>query len=263
MNNRNIICIIGIFIIGIILTLLYIFKYDKISSDILDKNWYRYNYINGYYDVFNINEYKMSYYRPSSENYTNQYDKCGNYRYNKKKKTIILDCNKEIVIKSSDKDKLTLLIDGEKNVFYTNIDDSLNYEFNKFYGKSMSEYKKSESQVVDLIKLPINSLINTIREKEDAKIIFMGSKCSSVDCLASYDVIEKWLTVSTNTYYINSDELNINITTMLNKINNAFSKEVDFYNEAYPRVIITNGGKIIDSYLIKCYGFNCSAFYNK
>lgn len=263
MNNRNIICIIGIFIIGIILTLLYIFKYDKISSDILDKNWYRYNYINGYYDVFNINEYKMSYYRPSSENYTNQYDKCGNYRYNKKKKTIILDCNKEIVIKSSDKDKLTLLIDGEKNVFYANIDDSLNYEFNKFYGKSMSEYKKSESQVVDLIKLPINSLINTIREKEDAKIIFMGSKCSSVDCLASYDVIEKWLTVSTNTYYINSDELNINITTMLNKINNAFSKEVDFYNEAYPRVIITNGGKIIDSYLIKCYGFNCSAFYNK
>ena len=205
----------------------------------------------------------MSYYRPSSENYTNQYDKCGNYRYNKKKKTIILDCNKEIVIKSSDKDKLTLLIDGEKNVFYTNIDDSLNYEFNKFYGKSMSEYKKSESQVVDLIKLPINSLINTIREKEDAKIIFMGSKCSSVDCLASYDAIEKWLTVSTNTYYINSDELNINITTMLNKINNAFSKEVDFYNEAYPRVIITNGGKIIDSYLIKCHGFNCSAFYNK
>lgn len=263
MNNRNIICIIGIFIIGIILTLLYIFKCDKISSDILDKNWYRYNYINGYYDVFNINEYKMSYYRPSSENYTNQYDKCGNYRYNKKKKTIILDCNKEIVIKSSDKDKLTLLIDGEKNVFYTNIDDSLNYEFNKFYGKSMSEYKKSESQVVDLIKLPINSLINTIREKEDAKIIFMGSKCSSVDCLASYDVIEKWLTVSTNTYYINSDELNINITTMLNKINNAFSKEVDFYNEAYPKVIITNGGKIIDSYLIKCHGFNCSAFYNK
>lgn len=263
MNNRNIICIIGIFIIGIILTLLYIFKYDKISSDILDKNWYRYNYINGYYDVFNINEYKMSYYRPSSENYTNQYDKCGNYRYNKKKKTIILDCNKEIVIKSSDKDKLTLLIDGEKNVFYTNIDDSLNYEFNKFYGKSMSEYKKSESQVVDLIKLPINSLINTIKEKEDAKIIFMGSKCSSVDCLASYDVIEKWLTVSTNTYYINSDELNINITTMLNKINNAFSKEVDFYNEAYPKVIITNGGKIIDSYLIKCHGFNCSAFYNK
>lgn len=263
MNNRNIICIIGIFIIGIILTLLYIFKYDKISSDILDKNWYRYNYINGYYDVFNINEYKMSYYRPSSENYTNQYDKCGNYRYNKKKKTIILDCNKEIVIKSSDKDKLTLLIDGEKNVFYTNIDDSLNYEFNKFYGKSMSEYKKSESQVVDLIKLPINSLINTIREKEDAKIIFMGSKCSSVDCLASYDVIEKWLTVSTNTYYINSDELNINITTMLNKINNDFSKEINFYNEAYPKVIITNGGKIIDSYLIKCHGFNCSAFYNK
>ncbi len=248
---------------GIILTLLYIFKYDKINNDILDKNWYRYNYINGYYDVFNINEYKMSYYRPSSENFTNTYDKCSNYRYNKKKKTIILDCNKEIVIKGNDKDKLTLLIDGEENVFFNNIDDSLNYEFSKFYGKSMSEYKKSESQVIDSIKLPVNSLINIIKEKEDAKIIFMGNKCSSVDCLSSYDVIEKWLSVSTNAYYINSDELNTNITNTLYKINKEFSKNLDFYNEAYPKVIITNGSKIIDSYLIKCHGFNCSAFYNK
>lgn len=263
MNNRNIICIIGVFAIGIILTLLYIFKYDKISNDILDKNWYRYNYINGYYDVFNINEYKMSYYRPSSENFTNIYDKCSSYRYNKKNKTIILDCNKEIIIKNNDKDKLILLIDGEENVFFNNIDDSLNYEFSKFYGKSMSEYKKSESQVIDSIKLPVNSLINVIKEKEDAKIIFMGNKCSSVDCLTSYDVIEKWLSVSTNTYYINSDELNNNITNTLYKINKDFSKDLDFYNDAYPKVIITNGGKIIDTYLIKCHGFNCSAFYNK
>lgn len=263
MNNKNIIYIIGVFIIGIILTLLYIFKYDKISDNILDKNWYRYNYINGYYDVFNINEYKMSYYRPSSENFTNQYDRCSNYRYNKKNKTIILDCNKEIVIKSSDNNKLTLLIDNEENVFFNNIDDSLNYEFNKFYGKSMSEYKKSESQVVDSIKLPISSLMNIIKEKEDAKIIFMGNKCSSVDCLTSYDVIEKWLSVSTNTYFINSDELSNNVTLLLNKINKNFSKDLDFYNDAYPRVMITNGGNIIDSYLIKCHGFNCSSFYNK
>lgn len=263
MKNRNIIYIIGIFIIGIILTLLYIFKYDKINDYILDKNWYRYNYINGYYDIFNINEYKMSYYRPSNENFSSDYDKCSNYRYNKSNKTIILDCNKEIVIKDSTKDKLVLLIDGEENTYYTNIEDSLNYEFSKFYGKSMSEYKKSESQVVDSIKLPVSSLINIINEKEDAKIIFMGNKCSSVDCLVSYDVIEKWLSVSTNTYYINSDELNTNITSVLNKLNNKFSKDLDFYNDAYPKVIITNGSKIIDSYLIKCNGFNCSSFYNK
>ena len=263
MNNRNIICIIGVFIIGVILTLLYIFKYDKISDEVLDKNWYRYNYINGYYDVFNINEYKMSYYRPSSENFTNQYDKCSRYRYNKKKKTIILDCNKEIVIKNYEKNKLILIIDGEDNIFYSSIDDSLNYEFSKFYGKSMSEYKKSESQVIDAIKLQVNNLVNIIKEKEDAKIIFMGSKCTSVDCLASYDVIEKWLSVSNNTYYVNSDELNNNITNTLNKINKGFSKDLDFYNDAYPKVVITNGGKIIDSYLIKCHGFNCSSFYNK
>ena len=108
-----------------------------------------------------------------------------------------------------------------------------------------------------------NSENNIIKEKEDAKIIFMGNKCSSVDCLTSYDVIEKWLSVSTNTYFINSDELSNNVTLLLNKINKNFSKDLDFYNDAYPRVMITNGGNIIDSYLIKCHGFNCSSFYNK
>ena len=46
----------------------------------------------------------------------------------------------------------------------------------------------------------------------------IGNKCSSVDCLTSYDVIEKWLSVSTNTYFINSDELSNNVTLLLNKI---------------------------------------------
>ena len=73
MKNKNIIYIIGIFVITIILTILYIFKYDKLDNDILNKNWYRYNYTNGYYDVFNIDEYKISYYRPSNENFTNEY----------------------------------------------------------------------------------------------------------------------------------------------------------------------------------------------
>ena len=48
MKNKNIIYIIGVFVIGIILTILYIFKYDKLDSTILNKNWYRYNYTNGY-----------------------------------------------------------------------------------------------------------------------------------------------------------------------------------------------------------------------
>ena len=175
MKNKNIIYIIGVFVIGIILTILYIFKYDKLDSTILNKNWYRYNYTNGYYDVFNIDEYKISYYRPSNDNFTNEYDSCSKYRFNKKSKSLILDCNKEIIIKKIEKNTITLLIDNEENTFFSNIDDSLNYEFNKFYGMSKSEYKKSKSQVLDLIKISNSNLLNIVKEKEYSKIIFFIS----------------------------------------------------------------------------------------
>lgn len=263
MNNRSVSYLIFFFMVSIMVFTLCIFRYDKIDSKVLNKNWYRYNYVNGYYDVFNISEYKMSYYKPTNENYTNQYDSCGRYRYNKKNKTIVLDCKKKIVIKDVNDDVLTLNIDGKDHVFYTNINDSLNYEFNKFYGKSMSEYKKSESNIIDLIKLPIRNLSNVIRSNDSSKLIFMGSKCSSVDCLASYDVIEKWLTVSNSTYYINSDEISSNIALYLNKLNPEFSSDPLYYNDTYPRVIITSDSKIIDTYLIKCDGFNCKTYYNK
>ena len=263
MKNKNIIYIIGVFVIGIILTILYIFKYDKLDSTILNKNWYRYNYTNGYYDVFNIDEYKISYYRPSNDNFTNEYDSCSKYRFNKKSKSLILDCNKQIIIKKIEKNIITLLIDNEENTFFSNIDDSLNYEFNKFYGMSKSEYKKSKTQVLDLIKISNSNLLNIVKEKEYSKIIFIGNKCTSVDCFIAYDTFEKWVTVSTNTYYVNSDELDDSTINSLNNINKSFLNDSNFYNDSYPKVIITNGGKIIDSYLVNCRGFDCTSFYNK
>lgn len=263
MKNRDIVYIISVFLIGIILVILYIFKYDKIDESILNKNWYRYNYKNGYYDVFNIDEYKILYYRPNNENFTNQYDSCSKYRFNKKNKSLILDCNKEILIKNIDDNKITLLIDNEENTFFTNIDDSLNYEFNKYYGMSKSEYKKSKKQVLDTIKISNSNLIDIVKEKEYSKIIFMGNKCTSVDCVVSYDAFEKWVSVSLNTYYVDSDKLDNNTIKALNKINKSFLNDSNFYDDSYPKVIITNGGKIIDSYLVNCRGFDCTSFYNK
>lgn len=263
MNNKNYIYIIGVLIIGIILSILYIFRYDKIDELMLNKKWYKYNYINGYYDFFNLSEDKMFYYRPSNDNSFNSYDACSKYRYNKKSRSIILDCKKNIFIKYVSTNKIVLLIDGEENVFFTSIDDSLNYEFNKFFDKSMSEYKNSEKQVLDLIKISSTDLINYAKEKNYSKFIFIGNKCTSVDCIVTYDVIEKWLSTSTSTYYINSDEINDKIINLLNKLDKTFSKDEKYYNDIYPRVIITYAGKIIDSYSIKCQGFDCSSYYNK
>ena len=42
MNNKNIVILVGILIMGIVLSILYIFKYEEIDENILNKKWYRY-----------------------------------------------------------------------------------------------------------------------------------------------------------------------------------------------------------------------------
>ena len=40
---------------------------------------------------------------------------------------------------------------------------------------SKSEYKKSKTQVLDLIKISNSNLLNIVKEKEYSKIIFIGN----------------------------------------------------------------------------------------
>ena len=83
----------------------------------------------------------------------NEYSSCKKYTFNKSRNELNLDCNKKIkLIEITDK-YIVLDIDLKKIKFFSNIDDTLNYEFELFYNKSISEYKTEMSRVSELIKI--------------------------------------------------------------------------------------------------------------
>lgn len=260
MKNRKELWVIFLLIFIIIICFFYILKFNNIEIDksIYNKIWYNYSITSGNYSTFYIDENQIEYNKSDKDEYN--YDNCSKYNYNKRKKIINFDCGNSIQISKIEKNKLILIIDEKKYVFYDNINDTLNYEFESYYGKSVSEYKKEMNRVLDLIKIEPNTMKNLILENEYSKFVFIGNNCSSFECAISLDVIEKWITKTENVYYIDLNDFDQKYLEEINKIDNKFSNNKEDYDRVYPFIIITNNGKIIDKYDFKCDGFDCSKY---
>ena len=213
-----------IFIVILFIIVLFNFKsYTNVKLDetIIDKNWYKYNILTGYYDILNISENNIKFIKPDDTNDLNKYDN----------------------------------FDNVNQKFFTNMQDSLNYEFEKYYKKSLSEYKKEKSQVAEVIKINDNKLLELVKEDKYSKIIFYGDKCSSIECTLVLNIMEKlYVADSSSIFYYNANEINNNLLKKLNKI------DKKFYNNVYPRIIIVKNNKIVDTYEIKCSGLNCTKY---
>ena len=170
MKNNKIIVIVGVFIVLVSISLLYIFNDRSLDEKIFNKNWYKYNYKTGYYDVINISGDNFSYIIPTNNNESDSFDKCTRYNYNSKKKEIKLNCNKSIYVKEINEDYIILNIDKVDNYFYLSNLDSLNHEFSKYFNMSIGEYKKSKNTVLNLIKIN-TSKINEIYNSDEYHII--------------------------------------------------------------------------------------------
>ena len=262
MKNRNIIYIIGLMLMALVVVIMLLFRYSftTINKELLNTKWYRYNNKSGYYDVFKLTENNFNYYKADNTNSPNEFDNCKNYKYNKMNKTFTLDCNKKIKISNYTKDKLVLELDNKTLTFFNNTDTTINYEFELAFGKSMIDYKKEKSQILETIEINEQKLLEVLKENEYSKIIFMGDKCTSVDCVLSLDIIEKNNTQTINMYYFDYLNLTEELLNKLNQIDNKFDKNLNFYNGIYPRVIIVKNNKIVDTYEIKCIGFNCNKY---
>ncbi len=254
--------IIILLVVIVVIILSNFFKYflNTIDKSIMGKNWYKYDNNTGYFEVINFSEKEFKYYRPVDDNVQNEYDTCKNYYFNKKKNELIFDCGNKIRIIKTGDNNVSLEIDGKTNIFFDNIENSLNYEFESYFGKSMIEYKKNKLQAKDFIKINEKKLFEVIKSDEYSKIVFIGDNCNNVDCILALDVLEKWISKTENVYYFDTKELNENILDKLYEIDNGLIKSVNYYDNGYPIVIISNNNKIIDKYEIKCNGFNCSKY---
>ena len=253
-----------IFIVILFIIVLFNFKsYTNVKLDetIIDKNWYKYNILTGYYDILNISENNIKFIKPDDTNDLNKYDNCDSYSYDKKNKTLNLNCKSKIKINNITNNSLDINFDNVNQKFFTNMQDSLNYEFEKYYKKSLSEYKKEKFQVSEVIKINDNKLLELVKEDKYSKIIFYGDKCSSIECTLVLNIMEKlYVADSSSIFYYNANEINNNLLKKLNKIDKKFENDVNFYNNVYPRIIIVKNNKIVDTYEIKCSGLNCTKY---
>ena len=57
---------------------------------------------------------------------------------------------------------------------------------------SITEYKNSNYYMTDIIKIDENKLKKVYSSNKYSKIVFMGNKCTSIDCVLFLDTLEKW-----------------------------------------------------------------------
>ena len=246
----------------IIVTLFVLIKYlpTKIENRLLYKTWYKYENNTGYYSTIYFEENNFTYNKPSNTNVRGKYDYCSKYTYDKRKKVLNLNCGEKFVLDKVSDNKLVLIINDKKTVFYDTPEESLNYEFENYFNKSISEYKIEKKQNTEFIKINYERLVEVISEKENSTVIFFGSNCSSIECTLFLDVLEKWIATNEKVYYVDIEEFNDKeIENIGNKITN-FNLNREYYNDIYPRIILFKDNKILDQYQIKCNGFNCTKY---
>ncbi len=260
-KNKRTIYIMYFMIVIIIATLFVLIKYRSMTIDeeIMYKKWYNYESSTGYYNIMYFEKEKITYYKASNSNKTNVYDYCLKYNYNKKTKEYSLSCDKKISLLKLKKDRLELSIDGVRELFYLKPEDSLNYEFENYFNKSISEYKAEKAQNLELIEVNSNRFIEIIGEKENSTFVFLGDNCLSIDCTLFLDVLEKWISINDNVYYLDVKKLDDKELKQINKVNN-FLENIDKYDDIYPTIVVFNNNKILDEYQIKCNGFNCTKY---
>lgn len=257
MKNKNNIYVFFCLLIIILISLIFLFKYStkNIDENILSVKWYNYDVSNGYYNIFYIDEENFQY---STAKDNDTYSKCDKYSYNKKGKTLSLNCNKKIDIMEINNDNIILNIDSKKRVFFKNIDDSLNYEFKNYYGKTMSEYRQEKSQVKDVIKISVTRMIEIINNEENATFVFMGDGCSSVDCVLIYKELEHQYSDGKSIYYVDIDGSTDSELQSLLKISDKYIIDKEYYNNIYPIILKVNKEEIkYNEY--RCNGFDCNS----
>lgn len=254
--DYSIIVVISLIILAIIN--FFVFGFNSLNGDIVNKKWYHYDFSTGYYDLLEISKDKIEYKNFSSKK---TYDNCTIYNYDKKKNTLNLDCGEKIEIYKVGKNNIELKIEDYDKVFFDNDEDSLNYEFKNYFGKNIVDYKDEKSQITEYSKINSDKLISLIKENGYSKIVFMGDKCTSIDCILALDIMEKWVIKNSNVYFYDSTQMDNSLMTTISKTLKGFNNNPEFYNGVYPKVLIVKNNKIIDSYDIKCSGFNCNSLY--
>lgn len=259
MKNSKIIIMFFILFTLFIYLVFNVFNFSSIDKKVTNNTWYRYDRIAGYYEILNINEDSFSYNISQSLD-ENNYINCSRYTFNASSQTLKLDCKKNIRVAYVDDKKLVLFFENEEKVFFTDINNSLNYEFESYFKLSVAEYSDNKSHVKNLVKVNKSKLYEIYNDKEESLVAMIGNNCINVDCILFMDILEQWIALTENVYFIDSTTLTEKDSISFNKLNSNFSKNINDYNLSYPLIFRIKNKVVLEQFEIKCTGFNCSKY---
>jgi len=237
-----------IMIILAIICFVLIINSNSVEKNIKNKKWYNYNKETATYNVLEIKNHKLTLLMDNED-----FSKCTRYRYNSTDKSLIMNCEEKIIINEYKENYLVLSINDKEMKFYTTTDETLNYEFEKFYEKSILEFKNERKQILQLLKIDYNN----IPEDENLIIVFNNDMCNNIECVLIMDILEKWHVESNNVYIISLNDINKN---ELNEINNKFNINLKIDNN-YP-YILTKSNENYNFEEFKCNDLYCSNWRN-
>ena len=244
------------FMMGIIIfcSIIYINGVSPLDEAIYNKKWYSFNVGDGSYLMAEISNDSILL------NGFSGFDNCKEYSYNKKDMIFNLDCDKKIEYNRYKDGELVLEINNKEIHFFDTIEQSYNYEFNKYFNMSEGEFIDSYSQVKELILIDYKSLIDFIDEGKSFTLILNGDMCINYECYLFDKLLEKLIVKSSDIYSFNPSNITDDEIKKLNSYSSDLLLDYNFYNSNYPRVVIFSDKNVVETFLIKCDGFDCSKY---
>lgn len=244
------------FMMGIIIfcSIIYINGVSPLDEAIYNKKWYSFNVEDGSYRMIEISNDNILL------NGFSGFDICKEYSYNKKDMIFNLDCDKKIEYNRYKDGELVLEINNKEIHFFDTIEQSYNYEFNKYFNMSEGEFIDSYSQVEELILIDYKSLIDFIDEGKRFTLILNGDMCINYECYLFDKLLEKLIVKSSDIYSFNPSNITDDEIKKLNSYSSDLLLDYNFYNSNYPRVVIFSDKNVVETFLIKCDGFDCSKY---
>ena len=252
MKKDSVMALILVMGLIIICSVIYINSTTPLKKEIYEDEWYSFNVFDGSYSVIDIDKKNII-----LKN-VDKFDGCTKYNYNEKFEVFEFNCGKSIEYLNFRDNELILKYNGEEKHYFKDAEEAYNYEFNKYYGISVSDFIDENSHVKSLRLIDYDTLIGYIKDSNFVLLSY-GNNCINNECIIFDKTLEKLFVKSPFVYTFDSSNLTEKQLLSLSKIDN-LSNEKEFYNGDNPRVLVFEDGRMIETFLIECDGFDCSKY---
>ena len=206
-------------------------KVDLPSENILNRTFYKYNTSSGLYESIKFDSKNVSYTGEELD-----LKGCNTYSYTAVSSIVKFTCGRAFRIIADTNEVLAINMNENNYYFFSNKENSFEYEFKKQFGSTYSEYKSNKlNKEKEITEEKLGELIN---EPNTSYVYIKNNKCDYTCAL-----IEEKLNSLNNSYYINVE--NITREDLLNSV-----------SKSTKPIVLTLGNEYVKKTTINIKGFD-------